>query len=601
MAGRKTTIGLCILLILTVLNAALLPVLHEMTGATADAVYDENLITYDGWETAADGGTRPVRLPAFIRPDRAGTVVIRNRLMHTLGEGTCLAFRSADAFVSVAVGGQILYSGPAVLGPGGEKPLTMWHFVHLDPECAGREITITLTGPDRFRTGSVSEVLLGTYAEVLMYATNNASLDLRLSVAVMIIGVLVFLFSLITFSNSRSFADFIVLGIFITLLGLTCTLRTVMPRGGDTGYFTSEHISRSFYVLLPAVYCLYLGRRVTGRLARRYEQAFRLSLGCAVVITVLYFVGPALLWPYLRIASNALFELALLFCLYCTLFRESEESRRYRALVSLGSAALILGTVADGFTPLSLTTFRHLSPTVLGALLFSLLQSIAGMLSAFDYIEKRLSLEREMNRDRIRLMISQIRPHFISNVMTTIRAMIRYDPDRAYEMAYDFNNYLTYNIDALSSTELCPFSQELRHIKTYISIEQPRLMPRLRVRYEIETEDFEVPPLSIQPFVENAVKHGVAPKDGVGTVVIAAEETDGAYIVRVEDDGVGYDSAVPASTTAGHGIGVQNATQRLRIQTNGTVETRSAPGQGTAVRITIPKLSLEDLDEDDIG
>ena len=168
-------------------------------------------------------------------------------------------------------------------------------------------------------------------------------------------------------------------------------------------------------------------------------------------------------------------------------------------------------------------------------------------------------------------------------------------------MAYDFNNYLTYNLDALSSTEVCPFSQELRHIRTYISIEQPRLMPRLRVKYEIETEDFEVPPLSIQPFVENAVKHGVAPKEGPGTIVIATEETEEAYIVHIEDDGVGFDSAVPADTTAGHGIGVQNATQRLRLQVDGTVEIRSTPGEGTAVRITIPKLSLEDLDENDIG
>ena len=101
--------------------------------------------------------------------------------------------------------------------------------------------------------------------------------------------------------------------------------------------------------------------------------------------------------------------------------------------------------------------------------------------------------------------------------------------------------------------------------------------------------------------VENAVKHGVAPKEGPGTIVIATEETEEAYIVRIEDDGVGFDSAVPADTTAGHGIGVQNATQRLRLQVDGTVEIRSTPGEGTAVRITIPKLSLEDLDENDIG
>ena len=600
MAGRKMTVGLCIMLILLVMNAALIPVLHELTGGAANTVYDENLITYDGWDTPT-GGPHPVKLPAYIRPDSRGTVVIRNRLMHSLGDGTCLAFRSEDAYVTVSVEDQVVYTGPKALGPTGEKPLSMWHFVRLEPDFAGRGITITFNGPDRLKTGSVSEVLLGTYAEVLMYATTCTAFEQRLSAAVMLIGVLVFLFSLITFTNSRSSADFILLGVFISLLGLACTLRTPVPRGSSYGYFTSEYVGRSLTLLLPPLYCLYRGRRVTGQVTRGYSLVFRISLCCTAIVTALYLAGPAALWPVLRLVSYAVFELVFLFCFYRTLYREGAESRRYRVLAAAGSAALILGTGVDAFTPLGVTAFSRCSLTVLGALLFSFLQSVAGILSAFEYVEKRLSLEREMNRDRIRLMISQIRPHFISNVMTTIRAMIRYDPDQAYEMAYDFNNYLTYNLDALSSTEVCPFSQELRHIRTYISIEQPRLMPRLRVKYEIETEDFEVPPLSIQPFVENAVKHGVAPKEGPGTIVIATEETEEAYIVHIEDDGVGFDSAVPADTTAGHGIGVQNATQRLRLQVDGTVEIRSTPGEGTAVRITIPKLSLEDLDENDIG
>ncbi|MBR6950656.1 MAG: histidine kinase [Oscillospiraceae bacterium] len=223
------------------------------------------------------------------------------------------------------------------------------------------------------------------------------------------------------------------------------------------------------------------------------------------------------------------------------------------------------------------------------------------MLSAYDRMERRMDMERELNEGKIRLLINQIRPHFINNVMTTIRSMIRYDPDEAERMVYRFTQYLGYNIDALTGTELCPFSMELDHIRAYLEIEQAHLRPRLRVEYDVAADDFELPPLSVLPFVENAVKHGIAPKQGTGTLTVATRETDAAYVIRIEDDGVGFDVTQPFDTRGGHGLGLNNARERLALMVNGTVELSSAPGQGTRVCISIPKLREEDFDENDIS
>jgi LytS/YehU family sensor histidine kinase len=121
--------------------------------------------------------------------------------------------------------------------------------------------------------------------------------------------------------------------------------------------------------------------------------------------------------------------------------------------------------------------------------------------------------------------------------------MIKCDPEKAYQMIYDFSNYLSYNFNALEDVPLVPFSEELKHIQAYTAIESERFFDRLQVRYEIETDQFTVPPLSVQPFVENAIKHGICKKMEGGTVFVRSYTKDEFYMVEITDDGVGFDVA----------------------------------------------------------
>ena len=129
---------------------------------------------------------------------------------------------------------------------------------------------------------------------------------------------------------------------------------------------------------------------------------------------------------------------------------------------------------------------------------------------------------------------------------------------------------------------MVPFTDELRHIKAYLNIEKIRFGDRLNVETEIGTSTFCVPPLSIQPIVENAVKHGICKKVNGGTVKIRSFEKESGYIIVVEDDGAGFDMA---ELEAKSHIGIQSIRLRVGTIAGGNLELQSEPGAGTNVDV----------------
>ena len=561
-------------------------------------MYDERLILYEGWKTVTAVGEKSVRLPKYVHPDRDGTVTLVHVLPRIVHEGTFLAVYSGNASVSASIGGETVYVSQQ---DGDSEPLPKWNYIHIEPAQAGREVRLVFSGTDSFDTGMLSEILLGTYGELMMYATARESYDRWLNLSILFIGFLVILFSLATFSSRRESTGYLLLGILILMLGLCGISRAAATDIPTRGYRTMLILGRLIYGMIPAVYCLYRGHGYEGKAKKRFDLLAWVSFLFTTAGMLLWLLGPKALRPALRHAANAEFCLVGLYCLHDIVRNGKKERLRGRALLFAGLSALLLGHTVGAFTHLGDTAIRIARPETIGALVFALLQTVVGLFSAYSHLERQMAMERELSEGKIKLMINQIKPHFINNVMTTIRSMIQYDPDAADEMVYKFNKYLVYNIDALGGTELCPFAMELKHIETYLTIELTHLRPRLRVKYDVQADDFDIPPLSIQPFVENAVKHGIAPKMEACTLQIASGEAEDHYFIRIADDGVGFDTSKPYDLRGGHGLGLNNAIQRLKLLVNGAVQIESEPGKGTVVTVTIPKLREEDFDEDDIG
>lgn len=202
-------------------------------------------------------------------------------------------------------------------------------------------------------------------------------------------------------------------------------------------------------------------------------------------------------------------------------------------------------------------------------------------------------MEAQLQRARTDIALHQIKPHFLHNALMSIKVLCRTRPKEAEQAIYDFTIFLRGNMKSLESPEPVPFREEVEAISCYLRIEQIRFRQRLRVVWDLEEDNFSVPPLTIQPLVENAVRHGVCQKPEGGTVTIASRRTEEAILVEITDDGVGFDvSAVEESG----GIGIRNLRLRLREQLGAVLDIQSTPGKGTVQTVRIPLRRKEDED-----
>ncbi len=204
-----------------------------------------------------------------------------------------------------------------------------------------------------------------------------------------------------------------------------------------------------------------------------------------------------------------------------------------------------------------------------------------------DEIEQQLRQQWEIARQNAGIMALQMRPHFIHNTLMSIYYLCKQDPAEAQRVTLDFNNYLEKNLNALASDETIPFSEELEHTVAYLNVEQALYDENLFVEYDTPHTAFRVPPLTLQPIVENAVKHGLDPDSEPLFISVQTRKTDSGSEIIVSDNGPGFE---PADDDKPH-IALANIRQRLEMMCRGEMTIMQREGGGTVVRLIIPDKS----------
>lgn len=188
--------------------------------------------------------------------------------------------------------------------------------------------------------------------------------------------------------------------------------------------------------------------------------------------------------------------------------------------------------------------------------------------------------------------VSQIQPHFISNMLSTIQILCDVSPAQAKDALGLFAEYMRVSTDAIDFNGLVSFPRELSHVRNYAALEQLRFGRKLRILYHIEAEDFLLPALTLQPLVENAITHGIGNKHGGGTVTISTRMEKEHWVITIQDDGCGvaYVAAdgLPPQQEGGS-IGLANVRQRVESIAGGRLHFASSPNKGTTVTILLPK------------
>ena len=209
-----------------------------------------------------------------------------------------------------------------------------------------------------------------------------------------------------------------------------------------------------------------------------------------------------------------------------------------------------------------------------------------------DAISQR---DLRISQDKMLILRNQIQPHFIYNCLAIIRSLAKRDGYRAVECIDNFSDYLKAHIGAIQTDSPVPFEKELYNVKVYLSLVQADSSRDLIVFYDTPVTDFDIPPLSLEPIVENAVNHGISHDNG--RISIITEKGDGCVLIRISDNGSAKktkDANKPIHT----GIGIENTRKRLEVLCGGELE-MNITDHGTTVVITIPDNKTENGDENE--
>lgn len=199
----------------------------------------------------------------------------------------------------------------------------------------------------------------------------------------------------------------------------------------------------------------------------------------------------------------------------------------------------------------------------------------------------------------IKALQAQISPHFLFNSLNTIVSLVRIEPAKARKLLVSLSHFLRQNLTA-TTVNVTTLEQELRHVKAYLSIEETRFVDRLEVIYDIDDDALfeKIPPLTLQPIVENAVKHGIKNKEQDCLIKISIKKQDAMTMVKVEDNGHGMSreraeqiGKETLKSETGSGLALYNVNRRLTMMfgDEASLKITSIPGVGTTIHFSIPQ------------
>ncbi|MBQ9042798.1 MAG: histidine kinase [Eggerthellaceae bacterium] len=338
----------------------------------------------------------------------------------------------------------------------------------------------------------------------------------------------------------------------------------------------------SVLVTMPTVYLLHCcgedwRRSALFRGALALWAAYFALLGAAQFTTAFYYYAPEgrlAFGPWYPLLIAPLAAIMVLTLMGVVRRRERLSRKLFCAFIAfiapLSAAALVqMATPAFPLVTLGIT--------ISAASMFAIV--------AVEHFEQHERLQQETARQRASIASLQMRPHFIHNTMTSIYYLCDQDPKLAKQVTMDFNTYLRKNFTAIAKEGPIPFEEELEHARAYLAVEQAQFASKLVIDFDTTHTGFRMPPLTLQPLVENAVKHGMTPETVPLHVTVRTCSTESGSEVAVEDDGPGFDPAIaddPRTTLA-------NIRQRLEMMCGGTLEITPREGGGTVVRVTIPQ------------
>lgn len=576
-----------------------------------------------GWHLQVGDRDEFVNLPVEIHAE-ANEAIYLSKTIPRLSQYYAVVTRNFHQELTAYVDDMVIYQFPAE-----EKVLPGfiitddWNMIHLQESMEGKLLTLKFQTGDYGFSGYIKPAYLGEDNSLIQYLRASTAVPYGMAVSILAFGIILIVLGLI-YSKYEDSRSQIIAGLMLAAIGVWVINRSKMPilLVGSSAKFYLAYIC---LMLEPILIMLYAGEKFKSK-NRKVTHGLTIAFIVYVAVVLLavhilqYPLDQAVPLAYLAIFLSSIYLIRMLWPI--SFGKESEQLSaflRHSNRIEIIATIIMVGGVCLGivfdfvlgsdrlWTDVGVLPKISLNSYAIG-------QLIVHIYRGYHNVEQREDLQGKLHDSQLELMMGQIQPHFIFNTLSSIRTLVKVDPDTAYNMIYDFSNYLRANVDNVTNLAGISFASEVEHIKSYVNIERVRFGDRLNVEYDIKVSEFTVPPLSIQPLVENAIKHGVVKKIGGGTVWLRSYAEGNYNVVEVEDNGVGFTperleeitrsmteaddfnymetDAQPNLTGNGSenhkSSGMRNIYLRLREMANAEFELYSQEGQGTKVRVLFP-------------
>ena len=512
---------------------------------------------------------------------------------------THLAFYTVHQYVDVYLDGQNIYS----LKPSEKNQMiktvgSNWVMIPLYRRDAGKEIRVEITPVyESFRDREV-EFLIGSQLAIYKNRLFKDLPQLILGIMAVFAGIVFICVALYNLYRKHRGKSLAALGMFSVMMGLW--------KLTDTRFTPFILPDKPIFLFYVSVTMLMLGmipllQWMEGYLtqkSRRILDVYCILAALICLIQLLLQIFGILDLREMLYITHIVIAAGVVSAIGIAVYERIRYPQKPRLLVGNKLPYIcVAGVIAD---VVAFYIKGNSSGLVFSLLAFLLYIVFLGIATMFNYGEQELQLaetnrqlaeqERKLTERRISAMMSQIRSHFIFNILATISTYCKSDAKKADDALIRFSRYLRRNIKILEEEGLIDFQTELEQLEDYIALEQLRFQDMITFVKDIEVISFQIPPLTVQPIVENAIKHGLVEQDRSGTIMLKTEREDGVIVITITDDGVGF---VPQECEKEDSIGIKNVRFRLESMVKGSLDIESAPGKGTKVTIKIPVKEVE--------
>lgn len=528
----------------------------------------------EGWLVSGE----PVDiLPTRVQCAAGEVTVLSTTLDARFDQPRAMCFYSVFQNVRLCLDGQEIYRFDRPEKETMQAAPSYWNVVYLPKDSAGSLLQIELSTPYQQYANVLPEIRSGTPRQADRYVLLKTMPRLAAALAVLLMGLVFAVVAALMRYYSLGSAGMYSLSLFMMMLAIFLAAQQtslLINLYDGISYILLQNVA---FMLCPVLYTRYLMRVYRGSwrsFARFLHGASILSCGLIVALQVLGVRD----MPEMMYLTGVLCAAVILYVLWL------ELRKKRRLLVCLFALLLVYAAVLYYFTD-SITWLVYVG---IFAYLYILMYRV--IYKAVRAQARQIRLEAALEVSRSEMATIQITSHFFYHTLDSIRALIRLDADKAYKMTGDFAKYIRHRVDGIERMqETVPFSRELRSIRAYTDIKQAQLGDRFQMIYEVETQDFEILPLTVQPLVENAVVHAMQRRKEGGCVRLVCRENRNGYHIEVIDNGPDEVQAQPNEDLQKLSIAVKNVNTRLEYY--GIAPLRFAKNEfgGMTVSLDTPK------------